>query len=94
MGMFACVFVFAGSKFQWPAGTYGIPKPISGCPRAEDFQWQEGWRSQDADGENSSNAKSTEFHLDGSVDGTKINRSFCMKTVTTGDLNRPAWPPG
>ena len=81
-------------SFRWPAGLYGIPKPASGCPLADGFQWQEGWRSQDTDGTYSSNAKSPEFHLDGIVDRKKVKRSFCIKTSTTGDYNRTNWPPG
>ncbi len=79
---------------RWPAGTYGIPKPVSGCPLADGFQWQEGWRSQDTDGAYSNNAKSAEFHLDGKVDSEKVNRSFCIKTSTAYDKIRPNWPPG
>ena len=78
----------------WPAGTYGIPKPASGCPFADDFQWETGWRSQDTNNRKSNNAKSSEFHLDGVVDEKRIKRSFCIKTDTTSDQNRTTWPPG
>lgn len=81
-------------NIQWPAGRYGIPKPTAGCPEADGFQWQEGWRAQDTDGTNSNNSKSEDFDLDGDVDGKKINRSFCIKTDTANDINRPPWPPG
>ncbi|KAJ7370800.1 hypothetical protein OS493_029790 [Desmophyllum pertusum] len=77
---------------RWPAGTYGIPKPASGCPYAEGFQWKEGWRSQDTDNTYSNNNKSAEFHLDGIVDSEKVNRSFCIKPADNND--RPSWPPG
>ena len=78
---------------RWPAGTYGLPKPVSGCPMADGFQWEEGWRSQESDGTQSNNAKSTEFHLDGKVDYEKVNRSFCIRR-TAGKNNKPNWPPG
>ena len=80
--------------FRWPAGAYGIPKPTSGCPEDDGFQWQEGWRSQDTNGVNSNNSRSPEYHLDGKVDNTKVQRSFCIKNDTTNDRNRPSWPPG
>ncbi|XP_078352594.1 uncharacterized protein LOC144637401 isoform X1 [Oculina patagonica] len=90
---FVC-FLHTSDSVRWPAGTYGIPKPASGCPLADGFQWQEGWRSQDTDGTYSNNAKSAEFHLDGKVDSEKVNRSFCIKTSLVNDKNRPDWPPG
>ena len=81
-------------SIRWPAGTYGIPKPVSGCPLADGFQWQEGWRTQDTEDEYFDNAKSAKFHLDGRV-GAKVDRSFCIKTFTADDkLSRPDWPPG
>ena len=85
---------YFAESIRWPAGTYGIPKPASGCPYADGFQWETGWRSQDMNNDYSNNAKSIEFHLDGEVDEKKINRSFCMKTDATSQQTRPAWPPG
>ncbi|XP_068728132.1 uncharacterized protein [Montipora capricornis] len=81
-------------SLQWPAGKYGIPKPVMGCPRADGFQWMAGWRSQDTNNNLSKNRKSISFHLDGAVDVKKVNRSFCLKTATMTDLNRTTWPPG
>ncbi|KAJ7370799.1 hypothetical protein OS493_029789 [Desmophyllum pertusum] len=78
----------------WPAGSYGIPKPASGCPWADGFKWEEGWRSQDTDDTYSSNDKSSEFHLDAIIDQKKVERSFCIKTFTADGNNRPDWPPG
>ena len=86
------ILIFVDSV-RWPAGTYGLPKPASGCPMADGFQWEEGWRSQDLHGTRSNNAKSTEFHLDAKVDYEKVNRTFCIKG--RADQNdRPKWPPG
>ncbi|XP_067028762.1 uncharacterized protein [Acropora muricata] len=79
---------------KWPAGTYGIPKPVSGCPSADGFQWRTGWRSQDAYYDESNNNKSVSFHLDAVVDKKKVKRSFCLKTSTWMDQNRTAWPLG
>ena len=78
----------------WPAGSYGIPKPVSGCPRTTGFQWKKGWRSQDTNGASSKNARSLDFHLDAEVDETKVQRSFCIKTSIIDDHNRPKWPQG
>nr|XP_058952016.1 uncharacterized protein LOC131779471 [Pocillopora verrucosa] len=79
---------------RWPAGTYGLPKPISGCPWSEGFSWREGWRSQDTNGKQSNNSRSPKFHLDGKVDNDEIKRSFCIKDDITTDRNRPLWPKG
>lgn len=78
----------------WPAGSYGIPKPVSGCPRTTGFQWKKGWRSQDTNGASSNNSRSPDFHLDAEVDETKVQRSFCIKTSIIDDHNRPKWPQG
>ena len=92
----ACPVSF--TAIHWPAGKYGIPKPVSGCPSAEGFQWNEGWILQDTsyyrDHKKSNNSRSTSFHIDGFVDKMLVNRSFCIKDTTTGDEYRPAWPAG
>ncbi|XP_044163813.1 uncharacterized protein LOC122948184, partial [Acropora millepora] len=77
-----------------PAGTYGIPKPVSGCPIADGFQWMTGSRSQDTNNNESKNNKSASFHLDAVVDQEKVKRSFCLKTSTAKDQNRNMWPSG
>ncbi|KAL9950252.1 hypothetical protein ACROYT_G042727 [Oculina patagonica] len=88
----------SSESLRWPAGTYGIPKPVSGCPRAGGFRWRTGWRLQDTnyydDRNKSNNSRSTEFHIDGKVTKIIVNRSFCIKDTTTDDWNRPTWPQG
>ena len=85
---------FSESSLSWPAGTYGIPKPQSGCPKTDYFHWLEGWRSQGSNSTNLNNSRSAEFHLDGKVDNTMVNRSFCIKDNIIYDSVRPAWPKG
>ncbi|XP_015773686.1 PREDICTED: uncharacterized protein LOC107351896 [Acropora digitifera] len=84
----------ATDPIKWPAGTYGIPKPVSGCPIADGFQWMTGWRSQDTHDDESNNNKSVSFHLDAVVDKKKVRRSFCLKISTAKDQNRTTWPTG
>ncbi|XP_074610958.1 uncharacterized protein LOC141865538 isoform X3 [Acropora palmata] len=43
--------LMTSESVSWPGGTYGIPKPKAGCPSADGFEWQQGWRSQDSDGQ-------------------------------------------
>lgn len=98
VGLMALAFIVVAASLKisestrWPQGTYGLPKAVSGCPKADDFLWQEGWVSQDTNGENSNNSKSEPFYLDGVVDAKRVNRSFCLKTSQHG--NRLNWPRG
>ncbi|XP_074629259.1 uncharacterized protein LOC141886869 isoform X2 [Acropora palmata] len=86
------------SAHRWPSGEYGLPKSKSGCPLADGFQWQTGWRYQDTndhdDQVTSNNSRSKEFHIDGNVTKIIVNRSFCMKDDTNDDKGRPMWPRG
>lgn len=79
---------------RWPSGRYGTPKPMAECPRAKGFAWEKGWRYQDTEDTNPANSKSPQLHLDGVVTVRGIERSFCMKTSTADDNNRPHWPSG
>ena len=88
------IYHLATDPIKWPAGTYGIPKPVSGCPIPDGFQWMTGWRSQATHDDESNNNKSVSFHLDGVVDKQKVKRSFCLKTSTAKDQNRTTWPSG
>ncbi|XP_074610957.1 uncharacterized protein LOC141865538 isoform X2 [Acropora palmata] len=86
--------LMTSESVSWPGGTYGIPKPKAGCPSADGFEWQQGWRSQDSDGnENAENTNSI-FHVDAVVDGKMVNRSFCIKTEAATNAGNMAWPPG
>ena len=44
-----------------------------------------GSRLQDTNNNESKNKKSVSFHLDAVVDKKKVERSFCLKTVTEKD---------
>ncbi|XP_078352616.1 uncharacterized protein LOC144637424 isoform X2 [Oculina patagonica] len=90
----------SSESIPWPGGTYGIPKPASGCPWSDGFVWREGWRSQSTHGRPSNSTRSPEFHLDGIVDNTKVKRSFCIKDQLADDgkyciyKGRRQCPPG
>ena len=43
---------------------YGIPKPASGCPHDNGFDWRNGWVHQDSEDSHSQSDRSSEFHLD------------------------------
>lgn len=89
-----CLWDCFTESVRWPAGSYGIPKPASGCPWSDGFEWREGWRSQYTNGRPSNSTKSLEFHLDGIVDNTKVKKSFCIREDRADDGSRPAWPQG
>lgn len=72
-----------------------MPKTTAGCASADGFQWQQGWRSQDSDGnENAKNTNSGSFHVDAVVDDKMVNKSFCIKTDAASYAANMAWPPG
>ena len=91
-GFFIVIYITASSK--WPAGTYGLPRAQSGCPSSNQFTWRTGWRYQDTEDIFPSNARSSNFHLDASVDKNNLKRSFCIKTDTSANTSRTIWPKG
>ncbi|KAK7106197.1 uncharacterized protein [Littorina saxatilis] len=78
----------------WPRGTYGLVKPVTGCPGGR-ISWSEGWRFQDTgDHVFSSNMMSTQLHLAGSwLPDKNIRMDFCMKgnrRLSEFDVDWPA----
>ena len=73
----------------WPLGTYGLPKPVSGCPA----NWQDGWIKQDLENSNPRSEFSVDLnlHMEATLTGGDIRRSFCFKTST--DTTK-SWPAG
>ena len=73
------------SDDEWPSGSYGLPRPKSGCPNGEQNGWYEGWRFQDMedDSKNTSTRSraSSGSHMDVKFIGDKrdVKRTFCMK---------------
>ena len=90
----------------WPSGTYGLPKPATGCPLATGFQWRTGYRFQHTeDGSRRGgsfflhklpcrkcNKWSNGIHFPKGF-GAKdhMKQHFCMKTGNGGSRN---WPRG
>ena len=74
----------------WPEGTYGLPKPVTGCPP----NWQEGWRNQDLENTNPSSEFSVGLtsRMDATLTGGDIRRGFCVKTAT--QIGETSWPAG
>ncbi|XP_078383981.1 uncharacterized protein LOC144666422 [Oculina patagonica] len=79
------------SPSTWPSGTYGLPKPKSGCPNAH---FNEGTRYHDTEDDDSSNEWSNLYtnHLAGYVTRNDMEQNFCMKTQTSP--NYVPWPRG
>ena len=78
----------------WPDGTYGLPKPRSGCPNTE-FTWIEGYRYHDTEDDNSNNQWSSPLDLAGSWGRNNMKHYFCMKTTSITDSNSHwIWQPG
>ena len=89
--------MFTGN--EWPSGSYGLPRPKSGCPSGEkNNRWYEGWKLQymeDVDKSLSSQSRvSNGSHMDVELieNGRNLNRTFCMKENT--GIEPRFWPKG
>ncbi|XP_786957.3 uncharacterized protein LOC581886 [Strongylocentrotus purpuratus] len=76
------------AQIAWPVGTYGLPKPNSGCPTG----WSEGYRYHDTEDDNPGNQWSDPLDLDGTWGQANMEYNFCMKTQSS--LDGEAWPAG
>jgi hypothetical protein len=79
------------TPLRWPAGKYGLPNTIYGCPKAEDFSWASGNIHQAL---NKNNKRSSSFHLKANVTSKGVERSFCIKNANSLGPVRPSWPAG
>ena len=81
----------------WPGGSFGLPKPKSGCPGDETDGWYEGWRFQDMEDDRKSLDRRTRTspgsHMSATISEDKkdIRRKFCMKQNTRV---QKYWPKG
>lgn len=78
-------------ELRWPSGTYGLPKPVDGCPKADGFEWKTGYRFHDTEDDGTENQHSDSFHLAGEFSDEGIKHEFCIKTDDTGGGR---WPDG
>ena len=89
----ACPFFFIlavpVNQNTWPSGSYGLPKPRSGCPRK---QWREGFRYQDSENLENTNFKSNGSHFSGKVNPHGMRQEFCIHIDTPGE--KSSWPRG
>lgn len=77
-----CDFFQTGLK--WPSGTYGLPKPVDGCPIGDGFEWKTGYRFHDTEDDGTENQHSDSFHLAGEFSDVGIRHEFCIKTTEDG----------
>ncbi|KAL9984811.1 hypothetical protein ACROYT_G007146 [Oculina patagonica] len=77
------------NRNTWPSGSYGLPKPRSGCPSK---QWREGFRYQDSENLENTNLKSNGSHLSGEVSPHGVRQEFCIHMDTPGE--KIPWPRG
>lgn len=83
-------FQYYADGLSWPSGSYGLPRPITGCPN----YWKEGVRYQDTEDEHSNNKKSGSYHLSGSVNRHGVRQEFCTKEDSVFDEVGLQWPDG
>ncbi|XP_078667820.1 uncharacterized protein LOC144909620 [Branchiostoma floridae x Branchiostoma belcheri] len=72
--------------YEWPIGTYGLPKASSGCP-AGFTEGQYEFRGQD-----SSFNWTGQLYLAGSLSNNKVQQGVCMKTTSSDSEDN--WPKG
>lgn len=83
---------FLFTAVQWPAGTYGLPMPKSGCPEDGAVQWKTGWTYHDTEDDNNENQRSEIYHMPGNFTHHGIQQKFCIKNSPEGV--REFWPEG
>ena len=72
------------TELKWPSGTYGLPKPVDGCPMADGFEWKTGYRFHDTEDDGTENQHSDSFHLAGEFSDEGIKHEFCIKMGEEG----------
>ena len=83
--------------FLWPRGTYGLPKPKSGCPKEEKgsgFVWHEGSRYHDTPTFCPLNEWSNPYDLAGFHGRENVRPYFCIKTRQGSSKFSLPWPKG
>lgn len=81
----------SAQELKWPSGTYGLPKPVDGCPMADSFEWKTGYRFHDTEDDGTENQHSDSFHLAGEFSDEGIKHEFCIKMNEEGGGR---WPDG
>ena len=72
---------------KWPAGSYALLKPKSGCPTG----FKEGSLKHTGKGRNSN---SSDFHLDGDYNAESMTHKFCVKDSSIDNMDSPQWDKG
>ena len=82
--LFIYLFISVITESKWPSGTYGLPKPVNGCPAADGFEWKTGYRFHDTEDDGTENQHSDSFHLAGEFSDEGIRHEFCIKSKEDG----------
>ena len=80
------------ADFGWPAGTYGLPEPASGCPNFGEVSWKRGYTYHNTEDEYPSNKRSQNYHFAGNFSQHGIQQRFCIKDNPQG--RKENWPDG
>eukprot|EP00794_Sanderia_malayensis_P012893 gene12893-14220_t len=78
------------ADIRWPAGRYGLPQSINGCPSSRGFMWKRGYRYHDTEDDGTENQHSDNFHLASNFTEDGIRHDFCIKDSEVGDSSWPA----
>ncbi|CAH1227046.1 MRC1 [Branchiostoma lanceolatum] len=77
--------------YDWPAGTYGLPKTTEGCPSGSSVAWEEG-QYEHQRGSSFNWQTDTRLHFSGNLSSNNLARGFCLKT--TSSSGEQSWPLG
>ena len=81
----------------WPEGSYGLPRAKSGCPKTDQFAWDQGWRLQNLDNnwrKDRASELSNPFNMDASLVYELLSRAFCTKQKNNENSMKRRWPKG
>ena len=89
---FLCGVCTVLGRLGWPAGTYGLPEAVSGCPNFEETTWTRGYTYHNTEDINPANKRSQNYHFAGNFSQHGIQQRFCIKEKPDG--SNDFWPEG
>lgn len=90
--LFLLTTVPVRSEFGWPAGTYGMPEPATGCPNFGDIAFKRGYTYHNTEDEHPANKRSQNYHFAGNFSQHGVQQRFCIKEESQGSPE--IWPEG
>lgn len=86
------ILILVRSEFGWPAGTYGMPEPATGCPNFGDIAFKRGYTYHNTEDEHPANKRSQNYHFAGNFSQHGVQQRFCIKEESQSSPE--IWPEG